>query len=536
MRVRRLAAAAGLISMSLSGCTTYQVETRWPEPRPLGEEFATYLAPSLDVPERKARRGADSLSNTELARAIDDTDVRVQTEEPTGDLTLREALSLALLRNPELAAFSWEVRAAEARTLQASLRLNPEVEFEIDEFRFSRGGSASSTTRTIGNGVLEVGRERESGAKSGLDEAIYTVGLSQVIELAGKRAKRTRVAALKRDLAAWDYETVRLDVLTEVAQTFVDVLGGQESLVLAEETVRVAEQVVDTASARVRAGKVPLLEETRARVELSSSRIEEERARRSLKAARNRLAAIWGAQEATFERVIGNLEEFSRIPSSGQLSHRISQNPDIARWVVEMEQRRAAVELEMARRIPNLTVTGGYNTTPRRSRRIRGSTIGLDGIQISEGSSRFDEADNDTFFVGFSIPLPLFDRNQGNLKEARYLVAKAEEERRDIEVRVRTALSDAYQRLATAYSEVTSLKDEILPGAEQAFNFAQEGYRQGKFGYLEVLDTQRTLFGTRSQYIEALVTYHLAVADVERLIGEPLLGEQDTYISKMEDQ
>jgi cobalt-zinc-cadmium efflux system outer membrane protein len=84
---------------------------------------------------------------------------------------------------------------------------------------------------------------------------------------------------------------------------------------------------------------------------------------------------------------------------------------------------------------------------------------------------------------------------------------------------VRVAVAETYQALSTAVSEIDALKATVIPGAQSAFDAASEGYRQGKFGYLDVLDAQRTLFEARGQYISALATYHKAVADMERAIG-----------------
>jgi cobalt-zinc-cadmium efflux system outer membrane protein len=89
-------------------------------------------------------------------------------------------------------------------------------------------------------------------------------------------------------------------------------------------------------------------------------------------------------------------------------------------------------------------------------------------------------------------------------------------------VRIRTALHQAYQELSTAFVEASTLSNDVLPGAQIVFDAENEGYREGKFGYLDVLDAQRTLFDVKGQYIEALVRYHKAVATVERLIGESL--------------
>lgn len=436
--------------LALAGCTPPDVQAVWPEPRPLGKDMPAYQPPvqppALPLPAR------------EIA-------------EPTGVLTLPQAQALTLLHNPKLAVFGWEVRAGEARTLQASLPPNPEAGIEVENF--------------AGSGELR-----------GFDSAEITIHLSQLIELAGKRRKRTRVAALERDLTAWDYETTCVDVLTQATQAFVAVLSAQENVRLQEELVRLAQQVLTTVGERVKAGKVSPVEETRARVALSTSQIELERAQQALASARHRLVAAWGSTVPTFTRAEGQLDTIASLPPARQLAERLAQNPDLARWATEMAQRQAALELEEARRVPDPTLGGGF-------RYVR-------------------DTDDNAFVMELSVPLPVFDRNQGNRLEARYRLAKAEEEQRAATVQAHTALGEAYAALAAAYAVATALKNDALPGAQSAFEATSEGYRQGKFGFLDVLDAQRTLFEVRGQYIEALATYHQAVADVERLIGDRL--------------
>jgi cobalt-zinc-cadmium efflux system outer membrane protein len=86
---------------------------------------------------------------------------------------------------------------------------------------------------------------------------------------------------------------------------------------------------------------------------------------------------------------------------------------------------------------------------------------------------------------------------------------------------------ETYRDLSAARMEAEILKADVLPGAGSAFEAAVEGYRQGKFGYLDVLNAQRTLFQVRRQYIETLKGYHQAAAAMERLIGEPLSDLND---------
>ena len=161
-----------------------------------------------------------------------------------------------------------------------------------------------------------------------------------------------------------------------------------------------------------------------------------------------------------------------------------------------MSQRRAAIDLAKSEGVPD--------------------------VEIGAGWRHFNETDDTAFIAEFSIPLPIFNRNQGGVLEARYNLAKAKQERRSAEVRVKTTLAAAYQELAAAHSEATALKDEVLPAARQNFDAVEKAYRQGKVGYLEVLDSQRTLIDVQFQYLDALAAYHRGVAEIEGLIGQPL--------------
>ncbi|MBA2353099.1 MAG: TolC family protein, partial [Acidobacteria bacterium] len=164
---------------------------------------------------------------------------------PTGAVSLREALALALLRNPALATFAWESRALEARILQAGRPLNPTLDLLAEDFGASRmpGSDADQPVQPQA-----------------------TIQLSQVIELGGKRTARQQVAALDRDLAAWDYETARIDVFTEVSRAFTAVLAAQETVALSQEAIRLVTEVAESVAARVEAGVVSPIEATRAGV------------------------------------------------------------------------------------------------------------------------------------------------------------------------------------------------------------------------------------------------------------------------------
>lgn len=393
--------------------------------------------------------------------------------EPAGDLTLREALSLALLHNPGLASDSWQMRAREAEQVQAGRRPNPELTLEIENF--------------AGSGPL-----------GDFDGAETTLALSQMIELGGKRAKRAEEARLGRHLAGWDYEVRRIDVLTETAASFVEVLAAQERIALADTLVQVAEDVLASVSRRVRAGGVSPVEERRARVSMETSRIDRNRTLRALDVARARLGVAWGGSVPAFGRAVGDLAlaADNRVPTLESLADRLEGSPQVALWTVELDRRRASREVAGSIGVPNLTVLGGVR--------------------------HFNEIDEGALVLGVSLPLPVFDRNRGATDAAERRIQQAHEEQREVRARVWLALASAHAALAAADNEAAALRDRILPEAEAAFVESHQAYARGRLRLTDVLDAQRSAFELRSRNVDVLAVYHVMVAEIERLLGTPL--------------
>ncbi|MBS0298629.1 MAG: TolC family protein [Proteobacteria bacterium] len=409
--------------------------------------------------------------------------------EETGDLTLRDAVNLALLRNPELAAFSKEIRALEGLTLQAGLLKNPELSLNVEN-----AGNVQKLTGDI-NSSHAVAQE--------VVQQLSTIRIYQLIELGGKRAARVNAALLGEELAAKDYEIKRIDIVFRVANVFTEVLAAQERLRLAEETKQVAQNVVSTVSGRVQGGKVAPIEETRVKVGLSTTRIELEQAQRDLTGARKRLALLWNSSSPQFGKALGNLEAQIPPPDFQMLEEHVLNNPMALRAMKNIEQRKALLEVEQTRRIPNLTVNAGA---------VHHAQLG-----------------GTTIVAGLQIPLPIFDRNQGNLKDAHHRLDKAVDEQMATELRLKTEIAQSYETMSAVWNEINILRDEILPGARSAFNVMRRGYELGKFGLLELLDAQRVLFQNQLLYVRALANYQRLVNDIERLIAAPIESVKPGY-------
>jgi cobalt-zinc-cadmium efflux system outer membrane protein len=394
-----------------------------------------------------------------------------QPQESDQPITLARALALTLERSPQLAAFSWDIRAAEARILQAKLIPNPEISWDGEDF-----------TR--------------AGVQSATESMQNTLVLSQLIELGGKRRSRVSEAQFDRRSAEWDYQVKRLEVLKSTTLAFIDVLSGQRKVRLAEESVQLTESGVPVTQKRVEAGKASSVELIRANTEVATARIELTEARHDLEAARVNLAALWGAKKATFSSVVGDLEQLRPIPSLESLKTKLQANPELAKWTTERQKREATLSSARAEAHPDLTVNAG----PR--------LLGASHADMS-------------LVAGFSIPLPLWNRNQGKIAEAEANLAKTSDEQATAEAGAHAELNEAYQTLQRAAEEVRILRDTVLPGAKSAIDQITEGYATGRFSQLEVLDAQKSYIESRTQYVRALSDFQKAAAQIDALTAGP---------------
>jgi cobalt-zinc-cadmium efflux system outer membrane protein len=246
----------------------------------------------------------------------------------------------------------------------------------------------------------------------------------------------------------------------------------------------------------VKAGATSPVELLRAEAAVGHTETQLRQAQRDLATARTALSATWGNPAALFTEAVGDLTPIHEPPPLVTLLDSIQHNPDLARWTAEIEQRDAALALEKARAIPDLTV-------------------GLGGRHFADNG--------DVALVGgFSVPLPVFDRNQGSILAADRRRGQAAAARNRAVVTVSQAISAAHDDLCAAYSQATILREQVLPKAEGAFTGARDAYQRGLMRFLDVLDAQRTLFETRDQYVQTVAVYHSAAADVERLSGQSI--------------
>ncbi|WP_082778939.1 TolC family protein [Burkholderia sp. PAMC 28687] len=381
----------------------------------------------------------------------------------TVPLTLDEAQRIALDNNPLLLSARSEADATAGSYMQAGARPNPEVSFLQEGFK-----SAERTSTGL---------------------------LSQRIELAGQRSYRLDAASYARQgaLASLDGRVAILHA--DVSTAFYGVLFAQKTVELARDSADIATRSAQLVQRRATAGKVSPVEATRAQVAATEAQIALTSANAFVSATRVKLASTMGIPDLTNRVVTGDAEALQVPIGLSALQQRIEDSPAARRAFAEIGRSNAILSLERARRTPDITVSAGMK-------------------RIVAGGISSNQA-----VVGISIPLPIFDTNRGAVLEARHRAEKASSDRDGALAQMRMDIAQAYASYDAASSEARRLKSEVLPAARQALDATSRGFDLGKFGFIDVLDAQRTLFQTRSQYLKALIAARQAYADLERLVG-----------------
>nr|BFD44368.1 TolC family protein [Pseudomonas sp. FFPRI_1] len=381
--------------------------------------------------------------------------------EPTS-LSLDTALAQALANNPELAAAAWEIDIAQGARQQAGLIPNPVLSVDAEDTR--------------------------------RDSRTTSIKLSQALELGGKRGARVEVASRGQELAALELERRRNQLRADVLEAYSSAQRAQERTQLAGRSLALAERGVSVAQGRVNAGKASPVEATRAQVQLAEVRLELSRGQMEQDNAYRRLAMVTGTATTDFASVQEQSLIVASVPASAQLLDRLPQTPELRLAEQEIVQREASLGLEKAQRIPDLDVSFGSQYDASTRERIN--------------------------LVGVSMPLPLFNRNQGNVLSAARRADQARDLRNATELRLRTETRQALEQWNTARGEVLSFNQTILPGAQTAVDSATRGFEMGKFSFIDVLDAQRTLINARSQYLAAVAQTTDAWVRIERIYGD----------------
>lgn len=381
-------------------------------------------------------------------------------------LTLEQALQRASSQNPTLAALQFESRAVEGLVEQAGLKPNPTLDISGENFL--------GTGRTQGVRSLET-----------------TVQASQLIERGGKRAKRVALATRDRELVGAECALQRSDVLAATATAYIELLAAQERLALAKAPLALAQSTVAAVELRLGTGAASQAELARAKAALASAQGEVARGEAAVQAARTELASSWGSEAEPGLLAEGCIQIPEKLPDQAALSGLLSRHPSLALQQATIASQRASLDLEKANAAQDISVGGG----------LRFLRDGTDAAFVAE----------------VSIPIAIHNRNQGNIRAARERVSGAEQGLHAAQTRLRSRFAMAWQELSTAHTTARSLRREVLPAMQEAYDSVRKAYEVGQLPLINVIDAQRDLVAVQKEILEAETAYLAALARLSAL-------------------
>jgi len=387
-------------------------------------------------------------------------------------VTVVEAVEAALKNNPDLQVVRLEQGAAQGRLDQAGLwfRSNPVIEGSLSRKDTVPGGGEKVTNRGL--------------------------TLSLEFEIAGQRGLRVDAARNGMEKASQDIRDRHRILVAEVKDSFAKALATKRKVELADEAVRLQEQLVSSATVKYQAGEISQLEQNLADVELGKARRERLLAEKERREALLDLQMLLGLTPKTDFSIEGDLPmEAPAIPDKEKLrTLTASQRPDVLSTAAEVQQARSAMKLAGREAIPSFTVTGFYNQ---------------------------DDKLNETG-VMLSFPLPLFDRKQADRKEAASKAGQALIKQASLERSIEREIEEAYANLVTASEELSLFKKDVLGKALENLGLMNLAFKEGKFGFFEVRLAQKDTIDAQFAYLESQVRLQLALNALEKVTGGSL--------------
>lgn len=389
----------------------------------------------------------------------------VRALEPGAPLTLTAAIEQIRFASPEVRRAALEARAREAEADQAGRRLNPSFGLEMENFS-------------------------GSGPLSGFDQVETTLSLEQTFELGGKRVKRERAARAGAALASAECTAILREIKLQASLLFFDLKAAQELAVYAQEAADLSTTLTETVSKRVEAGAAAPPELSRVQAEQASLKSAALRARADVDQTLYELAALWGSGDPVFA-----------LPS-GRTIYKVNTLDEIGGL-------NSHPALSVAR----------ADTEARNLQREAAKTIGTPDLTVSAGFRRFEESGDNALLLGFSVPLPIFDRNRDAARAAEYRANSARVNVVATKARLRSQQQAAISQIRASQMRLALLEEEALPAARSAYEASLTGYSAGRFNLTTTLDARKSLLDAGVSVIDARRKLNADIMRLKSLIG-----------------
>lgn len=383
---------------------------------------------------------------------------------------LQQVMDLAFEKNPVLGIVKAQEEAAQATLTTARSYYNPEVEMLAGPSRYRSGPSDARSN--------------------------YFVGISQPLEFGDVRSARREIAESNINLAESNTAISRVDLTIRVKSAFFNVVQRQAILEISLADRQLLNQIRDRVKLRVDVGEAPKYELIKADTEALAAERDYQAALVRVNEAKALLRGLIGAAIPADFELTGELPMQQTLPVLTTLQNKLVESPAIQQVKKIGEVAEARLKLEESLRVPGLTLKAGVDTDP----------------------------DVSMLRLGLAIPLPLWNKREGQIAEANAYVRQSRSVLSERELLLNRDLEAAYQRYLIAQGQLDAFENGLLKQAEASLKVAEAAYRFGERGILEYLDAQRVYRGVRRDYLTARYDYVNAMLEVERLLGTELIA------------
>jgi cobalt-zinc-cadmium efflux system outer membrane protein len=380
---------------------------------------------------------------------------------------LPNLVQLALQQNPLLQQAGFDLAAAQGKAIQAGLYPNPVLSGVFDEM-----------------GDVQA------------DSGIVTLPMfTQEIVTAGKLKLDRAAAARQTDITQFGLARERIQLITEVRKQYFKVLALQRRLEVLEELVKLAFESVKTAEKLLEAKQIAELDLLQFRVEYNRLAAKLDAAQRERLAAWRQLAATVGSPLLPLSPLAGSLEVPLPEPDfDATRALVLERRPEVQAAQVEIVRAELLVKRAEVQKIPNVTVGAGY--------------------------VRQNQNKSDDWVVQFSLPIPIFDRNQGNVQAARAQLARAIQEVRRVELDLSEKLALAFGQYTAGLQQAERYREGVLKDAEKAYKLSLVAFKGGQFEYLRVISSQQAFAQAKVEYIEFLAQVWQGASEIAGLVTD----------------
>lgn len=364
-------------------------------------------------------------------------------------LSVETLEQMALANNPVVGQAAARVRSLRGKYVQVGLPPNP----------------------SFGYVASEVGNEGTAGQQGGFAGQDFITG--------HKLQKNRAVVAAEIDKAEQILAATQRRVQTDVRVNFYRALVAQQRLELAKTLVNLNGEAVKASQDLLDAEEIPTAGLLQTEVELQNAEIVLRTSQNELTAAWQQLSAVVGDLDLPPQKLVGDA---GALPNSldwdETLTRVTTMSPEMATAMAELSRSRRALARAYAEPIPDIS---------------------------TQFMVQYDNSTDDTIAgIQAGIPLPLWNKNQGGIRQAQAEISVASQNIDRVALNLKNRLAITYQEFASARTQAETYKTEILPRAQRTYDLVRQGYTQGEAGYLDLLTAQRTYAQTNLAYLEAL--------------------------------